>query len=78
MHLAVDPDELTSPIHAGIASFIAFTLGGIAPLLTILLLPVHLRIPLTFVAVIIALGVTGYMSARVGYSPVPQAPSSAT
>ncbi len=69
MHLSVDPDELTSPIHAGIASFLAFTLGGIAPLLTILLLPVHLRIPLTFVAVIIALGITGYVSARVAYSP---------
>jgi vacuolar iron transporter family protein len=69
MHLSVDPDELTSPIHAGVASFFAFALGGIAPLLTILLLPVHLRIPLTFVAVVIALGVTGYVSARVAYSP---------
>lgn len=69
MHLSVDPDELTNPIHAGIASLIAFTLGGIAPLLTILLSPAGLRIPLTFVAVLIALGITGYASARVAYSP---------
>lgn len=69
MHLSVDPDSLTSPIHAGVASFFAFTLGGIAPLLTILLLPAHLRIPLTFVAVLFALAATGYTSAHVAYSP---------
>ena len=69
MHLSVDPDELTNPLHAGIASLIAFTLGGIAPLLTILLPPPGLRIPLTFVAVIVALAATGYASARVAYSP---------
>jgi VIT1/CCC1 family predicted Fe2+/Mn2+ transporter len=43
--------------------------GGIAPLLTILLLPSHLKIPLTFVAVLIALAATGYTSAHVAYSP---------
>ena len=69
MHLSVDPESLTSPIHAGVASFFAFTVGGIAPLLTILLLPVHLKIPLTFVAVLIALAATGYTSAHVAYSP---------
>ena len=69
MHLGIDPDELTNPMAAGIASLIAFTVGGIAPLLTILLPPVHLRIPLTFVAVLVALGITGYISARVANSP---------
>jgi len=69
MHLGVDPDDLTKPMHAGIASLIAFTVGGIAPLLTTLLPPAHLRIPLTFIAVVIALGVTGYTSARVAHSP---------
>ncbi len=69
MHLNVDPDELTKPVHAGVASLIAFTLGGIAPLLTTLLLPANMRIPLTFVAVIIALAATGYASARVAHSP---------
>ncbi len=71
MHLGIDPDELTNPIAAGIASLIAFTVGGIAPLLTILLLPDNLRIPLTFAAVLVALAGTGYTSARVGYAPAP-------
>ena len=69
MHLSVDPDGLTSPIHAGVASFIAFMLGGIAPLLTILLPPPGMRIPLTFIMVLIALAATGYTSAHVAYSP---------
>ncbi len=69
MHLSVDPDELTSPVHAGVASLIAFTLGGIAPLLTTLLPPANMRIPLTFIAVFVALAATGYASARVAHSP---------
>jgi VIT1/CCC1 family predicted Fe2+/Mn2+ transporter len=69
MHLAVDPDGLTSPIHAGVASFIAFMLGGVAPLLTILLPPPGMRIPLTFIMVLFALAATGYTSAHVAYSP---------
>ncbi|MCB2412505.1 VIT family protein [Demequina sp. TTPB684] len=73
MHLGIDPDELTNPLAAGIASLIAFTVGGIAPLLTILLLPDHLRVPLTFVAVLVALAGTGYASARIGYAPATRA-----
>lgn len=69
MHLSVDPDELTKPVHAGVASLIAFTLGGIAPLLTTLLPPAHMRIPLTFLAVLVALAATGYASASVAHSP---------
>ncbi|WP_291377429.1 VIT family protein [Demequina sp.] len=69
MHLGIDPDELTNPLAAGIASLIAFTVGGVAPLLTILLLPNSLRIPLTFAAVLVALACTGYASARIGYAP---------
>lgn len=69
MHLGVDPDELTKPMHAGIASLIAFTIGGIGPLLTTLLPPAHLRIPLTFIMVLFALAATGYASASVAHSP---------
>lgn len=73
MHLGIDPDELTNPMHAGVASLIAFTLGGIAPLATILLLPAEWRIPVTFATVLVALAATGYTSARVAKSPVPLA-----
>ncbi len=69
MHLGVDPDELTSPIQAGIASLIAFTVGGIAPIATILLGSEQWRIPLTFIAVLAALALTGTLSARVAHSP---------
>ncbi len=69
MHLGIDPDGLTEPMHAGIASLIAFSIGGIGPLLTTLLPPAHLRIPLTFIAVLISLAVTGYISSRVAHSP---------
>ena len=73
MHLGIDPDDLTSPWAAGVASIIAFTLGGIAPLLTTTLPPASARIPLTFGLVVIMLAITGYVSARVARSPVPRA-----
>jgi len=69
MHLGIDPDELTEPWHAGFASLVAFTIGGIVPTLTLLIAPESVRIPLTFVAVLAALAVTGLISARVAHSP---------
>ena len=47
---------------------IAFTVGALLPLLTILLLPMSIRIPVTFVAVLIALAATGWIAARIGKS----------
>jgi len=73
MHLGIDPDDLTSPWAAGIASIIAFTVGGIAPLLTTTLPPASARIPLTFGLVVIMLAITGYVSAYVAKSPVRRA-----
>ncbi len=66
IELGIDPDELTNPWHAAGSSAIAFTVGAMLPLLTILLLPPSTRIPVTFVAVLIALAVTGWISARLG------------
>lgn len=68
MHLGIDPDDLVSPTHAGIASLVAFTAGGVPPLLTALLLPSALAIPATFVTVLIALGITGWVGARLGHA----------
>jgi VIT1/CCC1 family predicted Fe2+/Mn2+ transporter len=67
-HLGIDPEELVSPIQAGLASMIAFTLGGIAPLVTILYTSASVRVPLTFVAVLLALAFTGWASARLGHA----------
>ena len=56
--------ELTNPWHAAIASLSAFAVGGIVPLLVVLA-PWGLLRPLaTFVAVVAALVVTGWVSAR--------------
>lgn len=64
--LGIDPDELTNPWHAAISSAISFTIGALLPMLAILLTPSTARIPVTFVAVLIALGITGWVSARLG------------
>lgn len=66
--LNLDPDDLTNPWAAAIASFIAFALGALIPLLAILLPPPSARIPVTVAAVVVALAVTGYVSATMGGS----------
>ncbi len=69
IELGIDPDELTSPWQAAVASMLAFTVGGLLPLLTILLFPNGFRAVVTIAAVTAALGLTGYLSARVGEAP---------
>ncbi len=66
--LNIDQDDVVSPWHAAAASAAAFTIGAILPLLAILLPPPELRIPVTFVAVLLALAITGGVSARIGGS----------
>ncbi|WP_405166888.1 VIT family protein [Nocardia sp. NBC_01499] len=66
--LGLNPNELTNPWQAAISSAVSFTLGALLPLLAILLPPVPLRIPITFAAVLVALAVTGSVSARLGGS----------
>ena len=68
--LRIDPDELTNPLHAAVASAAAFTLGALLPLVAILLPPESLRVPVTVVAVLIALAVAGSVSALIGGSSV--------
>jgi len=66
--LGIDPDDVVSPWHAALASAVAFTIGGILPLIPMLLLPVALRVPVTFVVVLLALAITGYVAALIGGS----------
>jgi vacuolar iron transporter family protein len=51
----------------------SFTVGALLPLLAILLPPAAVRVPVTFVAVLIALGLAGALSARLGGSSVRRA-----
>ncbi|MEO6702471.1 MAG: VIT family protein [Jatrophihabitantaceae bacterium] len=66
--LNLDPDDLVNPWQAAGASAISFTLGALLPLLAILLPPARLRVPVTVVAVLVALGLAGAVSARIGGS----------
>lgn len=68
-HLGIDPEELINPWHAAFASLIAFTLGGMFPLLTAVLAPDSLKVPLTFGVVAVALAISGLVSARLGHAP---------
>lgn len=71
--LGLDPDELTNPWHAAGSSAVAFTLGSILPLVAILLPPAHARVAVTFVVVLIALAITGVVSAKLGSFRMPRA-----
>ncbi|WP_280489573.1 VIT1/CCC1 transporter family protein [Nocardia carnea] len=66
--LGLNPDELTNPWHAAFSSAVAFILGALLPLLAILLPPTTARIPVTMVAVLLALALTGSVSAWLGGS----------
>lgn len=68
--LGMREDDYTNPWHAALSSAVAFTIGSLLPLLAILLPPVSIAIPLTFVAVLVGLGLTGGVSARLGEAPV--------
>lgn len=68
VELNIDELEVVNPWHAAFASAAAFAAGAILPLLAILLLPAGIRIPVTFIAVLVALSITGAVSAHVGGS----------
>jgi len=65
--LNIDPEDLVNPVHAAIASAVAFTVGALLPLITVFL-PATLRVPITVAAVLVALAITGAVSARLGGS----------
>lgn len=65
-HFNLDPDDINSPWQAAIASLLSFVCGGLVPFTVIALSPSGWRILATVVAVVIALLVVGYISARAG------------
>lgn len=64
--LGINPDHLTDPWHAAYASTISFICGAIIPIIMIVIAPLSLRIPITFLGVLIALMFTGALSAKAG------------
>ena len=68
--LNISEDDVVSGWHAAWVSALAFTLGGILPFIAIVVIPSSVRIPITFVAVIIVLANLGVVGARLGGSHV--------
>jgi VIT1/CCC1 family predicted Fe2+/Mn2+ transporter len=66
IELGINPEELANPWLAAISSAVSFTLGALLPLIAILVPPPSARIPVTVVAVLIALAITGWISAWLG------------
>ncbi|MCA9860506.1 MAG: VIT family protein [Thermomicrobiales bacterium] len=60
------PGELTNPWHAAFASLLAFGIGAAIPVVAIGLFPDGLRIWVCVAAVVVALLLTGLISARLG------------
>ncbi|WP_028848531.1 MULTISPECIES: VIT family protein [Thermocrispum] len=71
--LNIDPDRLTSPWQAAWASFLAFTIGGLLPVIAIALPPVEVRVLACGAAVVAGLVLTGWTAARLGSAPVARA-----
>ncbi|PUA82932.1 VIT1/CCC1 transporter family protein [Nocardioides currus] len=69
IEFGIDPDDLTNPWHAAWASMLSFTLGSLLPLLCVVLVPAGARIVVTVLTVVVALALTGFVSARLSLSP---------
>ena len=64
--LKIDPNALTNPWSAALASALSFTVGGVVPLLAMYLSPAAWRVEITLAAVVVALAITGVLSAYAG------------
>jgi VIT1/CCC1 family predicted Fe2+/Mn2+ transporter len=71
--LGIDPDALTSPWAAAAASFVSFVAGALLPLVAIVAPPHAWRVPVCMAAVVVALALTGTVSARLGGAPAARA-----
>jgi vacuolar iron transporter family protein len=69
IELGINEQEVANPWLAAVASFGSFALGALLPLVAILVAPSSVRIPVTFIAVLIGLAATGAISAQLGGSP---------
>ncbi len=71
--LGIKQEDIVSPWQAAGASALAFFIGALLPLIAILLPPDGWRVPVTFVAVLVALAITGAVGAQIGGSAKLQA-----
>jgi vacuolar iron transporter family protein len=67
--LKIDPEGLVSPWQAAFASFVAFTVGSLLPLLAFVVPTGDLRVSITVLVAVFALALTGSLGARLGGAP---------
>lgn len=72
-HSELIEDDFNSPTQAAVASLLSFTVGGVIPFVAVIATPQQLRIQATFIAVVAALILTGYLSAKVGRANITRA-----
>lgn len=73
IELGIDPDEFVSPTVAAASSAVSFVVGGLLPVAAILLAPAASRVIITYLGVLVALGITGALGARMGGAPAGRA-----
>ena len=61
----ITPASLTSPFRDALATGVAFAAGAVLPWLAIILIPGPPRAAVTFVIVLLALALTGWISAQI-------------
>ncbi|MEO7236255.1 MAG: VIT1/CCC1 transporter family protein, partial [Lapillicoccus sp.] len=66
VELQIDPDSLTIPWHAAFASMGAFFVGALLPLIAALISSQTWHVPVIVLFVVLALALTGWLSARLG------------
>lgn len=66
LEIGIDPSAVSNPWTAAFASMIAFTVGGLIPFIVMILAPRDIAIWLSGVAVVLALALTGWISAHLG------------
>lgn len=70
VELGIDQEELANPWAAAGSSALAFAAGAVVPLVAIVASPASVRIAITFLAVVVGLLAAGWISARLGRSPM--------
>lgn len=73
VELGINPEKLTNPWQAALSSALSFAIGALLPFAAILAPPATWRIPVTVVAVLLALIITGAVSAGLGGAPTGRA-----
>lgn len=69
LEFGIDPATVVNPWHATLASMLAFTAGGLIPMISMILAPRAVEIWISGAAVLVALTLTGWISAALGGAP---------